>query len=70
MFFQEQSSNVDMPILDSIHKGCDSTIVPAVRFVMAPEREDRSQDRVGGSCEILTISVALQWWGNSASVDK
>lgn len=69
MFFQEQPGNVDMPILDSIHKGSDSTFVSAVRFVLAPVREDKSQDRVAGGSKILTAPVALHWWGRRLSVD-
>lgn len=69
VFFQEQPGNVDMPVLDSIHKGSDSTFVSAVRFVLAPGREDRSQDRVVGGSKILTAPVALHWRGRRLSVD-
>lgn len=69
MFFQEQPGDVDMPILDGIHKGSDSTFISAVRFVLAPGREDKSQDRVVGSSKILTASVALHRWDRRQSAD-
>lgn len=53
VFFQEQPGNADVPILDSIHKGSDSTFIPAVRFVVAPGREGKSQDKVVAGSKIL-----------------
>ena len=70
VFFQEQPGNVDMSILDSIHKGSDSTFVSAVRFVLAPGREDKSQDRVVGGPKILSALVALCWRGRTLSADR
>jgi len=69
VFFQEQPGNVDVPVLDSIHKGSDSTFVSAVRFVLAPGREDKIQDRVVGSSKTLTAPVALHWWGRRLPAD-
>lgn len=66
VFFQEQPGNVDVPVLESVHEGSDSTIVPAVRLVPAPGREGKSEGRISSGSKTHPGPGASRWRGSRA----
>lgn len=60
VFFQEQPGDADVPVLEGVHEGSDSTAVSAVRLVLAPGRGGKNQDRAVGSSKILTEGDSQQ----------